>query len=215
MSYVGYIAHQLPDRVRIKVDAKRGDRTFFDRLVSDLSAAPNVTQVRANPQAGSVAVSFDPRKGPIRSALEATGVFHFREPEPRQARAETARLSSEGAPDPNEVLAAGLSGLGVIQLVNGEAVGPASENLFNAYRAYAYLGNRPVTLTLTVLGLVQFARGQYLNSATSLFFYALTAWQMARERRAAVRPKVRRAVSTALPPPRRDSGRRGSRAPAE
>jgi hypothetical protein len=214
MTYVGYIAHQLPDRVRIKVEAKRGDRAFFDRLVADLSAAPNVRQVRANPHASSVSVSFDPQKGPIGSALETTGLFQFRE----AASANTGTAVERRAParpiDPDDALAVGLSGLGVIQLVNGEAVGPASENLWNAYRARTHLGNKAATLALTAIGLVQIFRGQYLNSASALFFYALTARQLAKERRAAERPRARRPAA-ALPPPRRDSGRRPVRPPAE
>lgn len=230
MTYVGQIAHQLPDRVRIRVHAKRGDKAFFDRLVSELSAAPSVTGVRANPEASSVAISFDPRKGDIRTALEAAGLFEFREAAP--ARLQTKERTPARPLDHDEMLAVGLSGLGAIQLANGEAVGAASESFWNAYRARTHLGNNSATLALTVLGVVQVMRGQYLNSASALFFYALTAWQLAKERRAAERPAARPAAPAQLQPQlqlkqkpkpkpkpqarpsRRDKAERSPRAPA-
>jgi hypothetical protein len=216
MAYVGYIAHQLPGRIRIRVEGDRGDRAFFDRLVADISGAPSVTGVRANPRASSVAVSFDPRKGDIRTALEASKLFEFRERAPAPARAEPRPPAKPL--DRDEALAVGLTGLGVVQLANGKAVGPASENLWNAYRARTHLANNGAALALTLVGLFQILRGDYLNSASALFFYALTARQLAKERRAAAgreRPKpAARRAAPAPTPTRRERADRGPRAPA-
>jgi hypothetical protein len=175
VTYIGEIAHELPGRIRIKVSGARGDAAFFDRLAEDVASTPNIVEVRANPRAGSLTVCGDAGNGPVRATLEQSGLFELRAPPP-------AREREQRAIDPNNVLAVVLSGLGLVQLVNGRATGAASENFWNAYRSYGHLGNRAAALALTVLGFIQLARGQYLNSASALFFYALTARQITRER---------------------------------
>jgi hypothetical protein len=177
MTYVGEIAHELPGRIRIKIAAARGDTAYFDRLVEDVASTPNVGEVRANARACSLTVCGDGANGPVRALLEQAGLFEFRAPAP-------ARERKRRGIDRDTVLAIVLSGLGLAQLASGRATGAASENFWNAYRSHGHLGNRAAALALTVLGLIQLGRGQYLNSASSLVYYALTARQLARERAA-------------------------------
>ena len=55
---VGYVAHVLPGRVRVRVPARRGDAAFFDRVAERLGELPSVTSVIATPLTGSVVVEF-------------------------------------------------------------------------------------------------------------------------------------------------------------
>lgn len=175
MTYVGEIAHELPGRIRIKVAAARGDAAFFDRLVEDVASTPNIVEVRANARACSLTVCGDGANGPVRATLEQSGLFDFRSaPRARERR-------SRSVVDRDAVLAVALSGLGLVQVARGRLTGPASENLWNAYRAHGHLANRAAAVAYAVLGLVQIARSRRLNSASALFFYALTARQLMRE----------------------------------
>jgi hypothetical protein len=184
MTYVGEIAHELPGRIRIRVPAARGDAAAFARLVEDVASAPDVVEVQGSARTGSLTVYGGRGNGRVRAALERAGLFEFETPPPRRAR-RPLEIS------PDTVLAVALSGLGLAQLVNGRATGPASENFWNAFRSQTHLGNRAAAIGFTVLGLAQLARGRYLNSASSLLFYALTARQLTRER-GALRGAARR-----------------------
>lgn len=176
MTYVGEIAHELPGRIRIKVAATRGDAAFFDRLVEDVASTPNIVEVRANARACSLTVCGEAGNGPVRAALEQSGLFDFRAP-PR-----APERKPRSVVDPNAALAVALSGLGLVQVARGRLTGPASENLWNAYRAHGHLANRAAAAAYTMLGLFQIARSRRLNSASALFFYALTARQLMREK---------------------------------
>lgn len=205
MTHRGYIAHELPHRVRIKVDADDADSASFDRLVAELRALPGVTAAWASPRARSVTVCGDARDGPIRGALERAKVFEFRRPARRRLERLRERLAMGGL---DEALAIGLSGLGLYQLTRGEVTGPASENFWLAFRAHGHLRRRGMAVGLVLLGILQIARGQYLSSAPALFSYALTLQHLARERLEGPRRSPRRA------PARRPQRGRGEARPA-
>ena len=49
-----FVTHQTPNRLRIKIPAKKGDLTFFSGLKELLSGHPGIDQVHVNPVTGSV-----------------------------------------------------------------------------------------------------------------------------------------------------------------
>jgi hypothetical protein len=74
-----------------------------------------------------------------------------------------------------------LLGAALVQLVRGEVVGSASENLWNAYGLYAVTRQTMPSALLVAFGLLQVARGEVFGSATSLLLYAYSAWRMAQQ----------------------------------
>lgn len=197
MTYTGHIEHELPSRIRIKIEAEHADEDFLAGLVKDLSAVPDILEVRANPRANSVTVRSDPKKGPIRTVLKNAGL-EVADRSPKKAR---KPRREEDEFDPHHALALGLSALGLLQVVEGEATGSASESFWNAYRSHTHLNRPLVAIVLTAIGVIQFARGQYLNSASALMFYALTAKHIGHERRLAraKRPSGRKKRRAAAP----------------
>jgi hypothetical protein len=202
MTYAGHVEHELPARMRIKVAAERGDKDFFDRLAKDVSEVASVLEVQANPLTGSVTVRVDPEKGDVRSVLKSAGLFEFVDPKPKTAR-KSRKHRRRGKLGAHHALAAGLSGLGALQLVTGDVAGSASESFWNAFRAQTHLRRPFVAFVLGAIGLVQLARGQYLNSASALLFYSLTAKHLAREVQQIERQTEPRSRRAAPPRPRR------------
>jgi hypothetical protein len=49
-----FVTHQTPNRLRVKIPAKKGDATFFGGLKELLSRYPGIDQVEVNPVTGSV-----------------------------------------------------------------------------------------------------------------------------------------------------------------
>jgi hypothetical protein len=52
----GYVSHQTPHRVRVRVPGKRRNRTYFADLRDHLLRVPNVERVDVNPATASVLV---------------------------------------------------------------------------------------------------------------------------------------------------------------
>ncbi len=179
MPPTAFIAHQLPGRLRIVVPSKKGEAGFFANLVPRLTVMPNVMRVKANPMTGSILIAASSPSDALADTLERNGLLHIAPAEGKPAV--VARRRRPRKVDARETLAFGLSGLGLLQMARGKLTGSASENLWNAYRAYDRLRNRPLTLIFIVFGLYQLMRGRVLNSATALIFYAFTARELSRE----------------------------------
>ena len=177
MAPAAFIQHQLPRRLRLKLPSRRGDQLYFKDLVGRLANVPGVAALNANPLTGSLLIRHDGNADAIMSFMEREGLVQLRhEPEtPAEGDAATT------IPDPNKGLAVGLSGLSLVQMVRGQLTGSASENFWNAYRAHAHLSNPWAAALLFGLGVYQLVKGEVLNSATALMFYALTAQQLSRE----------------------------------
>ncbi|MGH1570941.1 HMA2 domain-containing protein [Methylobacterium sp. P31] len=181
MSTTAYIEHQLPNRLRLRIPSERGNVPFFEDAIGQLRKAPGVTRVSANPTTGSLLVCHKASTDAIVSVLVRDCRYEIGAGVPSRTR----RQSRVGmrARDPNEVLAVGLSGLGVLQVARGQVTGSAAENLWNAYRAQTHLKKPWLSALLVGFGLYQLANGELLNSATALMFYALTAQRLSEEKR--------------------------------
>jgi len=78
-----------------------------------------------------------------------------------------------------DTIATGLSGLALFQVTQGEAIGNAAENFWNAYGAHRILGRSGIAAGFALLGVYQLLRGQFLGSASSLLFYSLVTRRLA------------------------------------
>ena len=65
---IAYVEHQIPGRLRLRIPERRGDVTFFQRVVGALSKVPDVTELDGSPLTGSVRIRYrvQPRRSPPR-----------------------------------------------------------------------------------------------------------------------------------------------------
>lgn len=181
------IEHRIPGRMRLRIHTRRRDAGFFERAVAFLAGEPGVRTVRANPHTASLLVEYEGDGTALLAAAEGHGLFEVAVPAPGRTVAVGAPPSLPGStgpkvPSPLDLAAAGLAGAGLLQLLRGQVVGSASENLWNAYGLYAAKRQAFPSTLLVAFGLFQIARGEVLGSATSLFLYAFSARRMARHR---------------------------------
>jgi len=174
------IEHELPGRLRLRIPSRRGDRTFFEAAGQRIAAMPGVRSIHANPLTGSLLVGHGTSTDAIASFARERGLFDLPSSETLPARREPVRRTPPaGLPAPLSLAAAGLAGAGLYQAARGQVLGSASENLWNAYTAYAVQRKPWIAAALAGFGVVQAARGQGLGSAVSLFLYAINARRMA------------------------------------
>lgn len=164
------VAHHMPGRVRFRVVARRGDGAFFARVGAALRTQAGVSAVTTDARTGSVLVVHALDTAAVVALAAAQGLFHV--------------AGAPGRRDPTapalSAASAGFAALGSYQLVRGRLAGTALENFWNAYGAYAVLGQPWAGAALLGVGLYQLARGRVLGPASSLFFYALNARYLAR-----------------------------------
>ena len=177
-----HVEHELPGRLRRRGPSRRGDRGYFAWASQSGAGLAGVRRVQANPLTGGLLMEHAADAAAIAAFAREHGLFDLR---PRAVPTQTRALVPAGAPraalpHPLSVVALGLAGAGVVQLARGQALGSASESLWNAVSAQAVLKQPVLAAGLTGLGLVQLTRGPVLGSAVSLFLYALNARRLAR-----------------------------------
>src|SRR5215470_14600411 len=177
---VAHIEHQLPGRVRLRVPSRRGEVPFFEKVVRELSKHPAIRELTATPLTGSITLQHFGPLQPIIAAAADQKLFETTRLEPQTNVNEskrTARLSED--PGLAGGVATGLSGLSLFQVVRGNVLGSAAENLWHAFGAQRILGRPDIGAGFAALGVYQLLKGQCFGSASSLFFYALVMRQMA------------------------------------
>lgn len=177
---VAFIEHQLSGRLRLRIPTRRGDVSFFQRVVAALSKHPDVKELNATPLTGSILIRHSGPVLAITAAAVEQGLFEIgkREPKtpPKQARPIATPPADPGMLD---TIATGLSGLALFQVTQGEAIGNAAENFWNAYGAHRILGRSGIAAGFALLGVYQLLRGQFLGSGSSLLFYSLVTRRLA------------------------------------
>jgi hypothetical protein len=171
-----YTVHQVAGRTRLRVPARRGDNSYFARVAGALAVIPDVRSVRVNPGTASILVHHAGSPQKFAEPAREAGLFRLTGPRPHRRR----QIGPRPRIAPLSVVAAGLAGLGAIQLVRSRVAGSATEHLWGAYQASRTLGIPSAVATLAAIGAVQLARGRVLSPAASLFSYALTAGAFAR-----------------------------------
>jgi len=169
--------------MRLRVRVHLGDTAFFDRVAASLTHEPGIRAVRVNPHTASILVEYDGDEAAILAGAKTQRLFETAAPVLGGASAAFGAIppSSSGAITLSklDLAAAGLTTAGVLQLLRGQVVGSASENLWNAYGLYTVTQQAPPSIFLVAVGLLQIVRGEVLGSAISLFLYAFSARRMA------------------------------------
>jgi hypothetical protein len=171
---VASIEHQLPGRVRLRVPSKRGDVPFFEKIVRELSKHPSTRKVTVSSLTASITLHYCEPLQPITTAAAHQKLFETARLEP-QTHGSTSKQASglrEGRGLAGGI-AAGLSGLGLFQVAQGNVLGSAVENLWHAFGAQRIFGRPDIAVVFATLGVYQLLRGQIFGAASSLFFYAL------------------------------------------
>ena len=180
MVAAAHIEHQLPGRVRLRVPSKRGDVSFFERVVKELSKHPAVWELVASPLTGTIILQYSEPLQAIMEAAAALTLFETGGPKPGVKAAESKRPSrrSESAGLAGGI-AAGLSGLSLYQAARGNVIGNAVESFWLSFSAQSVLGRPDLAMVLAALGVWQMLRGQLFGSASSLLFYSMVMRQVA------------------------------------
>jgi hypothetical protein len=187
MAPVAYIEHQIPGRVRLRIPEKRGDVGFFQDLIAVLAKHPLVKELDGSPLIGSVRIRHSGSVEAITAMGAERGLFEIGKQEPKAASKPRQSVTDASAGDAGmlDSMATGLSGLAMVQVARGELTGSAAENFWNAYSAQRVLGSKELVTVFAILGVYQLLQGQWLGSASSLFFYGLAARKLAAFDRAA------------------------------
>jgi hypothetical protein len=166
----------MPGRFRLRIRSRRGDSSFFREIVGVLSTIPQVEEVAANPLTGAVLILHSGASDPITAAAADSGLLAF---ERGGAGSRSNRGSSLRVPSALDSASTGLGALALLQAARGNITGSATENFWNAYGAKRVLGRADLATGFFVLGLFQLFGGQWLGSASALFFYSLITRQLA------------------------------------
>jgi hypothetical protein len=152
----GYIAHRIGDRVRVRIPERKGDAAYFMRVERDLSACERVMYVEANPLTASILLRYTGANDDLRRDAINLGLFAIEEMPPSVNPVLTAtsdridqldrflQRSSNGSFDLLEVAFVGLIGASIVQVLRGQALGPASTLLAHALAILALYRSRRI-----------------------------------------------------------------------
>ena len=153
-----FLAHRLPGRLRVRVPSRKGDRTYFGRAAERLGAHPGIRAVRVSPRTASVAIEHDGPAGEVARLARECGLFDLPEGAVVATLAEAAPARIVGV-QPRAAVAAGLAGLGVVQLARGNVAGTGLEHLWQSYGAARGAGGFKLAAAMALLAAVQAGRG--------------------------------------------------------
>ena len=152
----GYIAHRIGDRVRVRIPERKGDAAYFMRVERDLSECERVMYVEANPLTASILLRYTGANDDLRRDAINLGLFAIEEMPPSVNPVLTAtsdridqlnrflQRSSNGSFDLLEVAFVGLIGASIVQVLRGQALGPASTLLAHALAILALYRSRRI-----------------------------------------------------------------------
>lgn len=137
------LVHSVPGRLRLKIPDKRGDRAYFERLETELSALEGVVELGINIATGSVLIGHDwPSEEVLLRVAEETALFLL-DPAPFDPLWQRASMGlelldrrlaklSRGEVGMRSALLVGTLVLGIRQAMRGQTLGPASNLLWYA-----------------------------------------------------------------------------------
>ncbi|WP_448545957.1 HMA2 domain-containing protein [Roseiflexus sp.] len=152
----GYIAHRIGDRVRVRIPERKGDVAYFMRVERDLAACERVMYVEANPLTASILLRYTGANDDLRRDAINLGLFAIEEMPSSVNPVLTAtseridqldrflQRSSNGSFDLLEVAFVGLIGASIIQVLRGQALGPATTLLAHALTILALYRSRRI-----------------------------------------------------------------------
>jgi len=142
MDVTAEIVHQLPGRIRLRLNEKRGDPEYFAALSENVSRCNGVQRVKVNPSTGSVIVEFsDSTESLVRRLEEEQGLAVARhEPAPRQnepvTRPAAFHIVSNRDINPMFMVGTLLAAVGIVQTLRGKILVPSLSVLWYAVEAF-------------------------------------------------------------------------------
>ena len=169
------VAHHLPHRLRVRVPSRKGDQAYFDRVSKRLKRERSIRSVQASRHTGSITIEYDGHAGDVALLAREEELFDLPEATVAYMLATSSAVRTTRV-NPRTVVSAGLAGLGAYQLIRGNLLGSGLEHIWQANRAARTLGSFQLAGLMGLLGVIQIVRGQTLNPAASLFYYAVMVW---------------------------------------
>jgi hypothetical protein len=136
-----HVAHRIPNRLRLHVPARKGDRPWFDRVAERLRGQPPVRSVRASPVTASITIEHDGHAREVARLARELGAFDLPEAAVADSVAERVAGRRVVCVAPTAAVSAGLAGLGVYQAARGNLLGSGADHLWHAYGAARMLGS--------------------------------------------------------------------------
>lgn len=145
MAVQALVVHQLPGRVRLRVQERRGDAGYFSALSQDLSRLDGISHVKTNPATASVVIEYAGSADKLMQQLQ----FHDLSVQSPHAISSTDSAPARQMPDipplqlvsgrdinPMFMLGTLLAVLGIVQTVRGNILVPAMSTLWYAMSAF-------------------------------------------------------------------------------
>lgn len=123
---VAALTHDVPGRLRYRIEARRGDRDFYARIGAELLKCEMVQSVEINPMTGSVLVIHVADPEAITRYAEQHGLFRLGGKRP-------APSTDMAPPDMRSLLPPLLIGLGLYQIAQGNVLAPAVSLFWYAF----------------------------------------------------------------------------------
>lgn len=148
------ITHQIGDRLRIRLPARKGDTSYFTQVEQVLGRFEGVASCETNPLTGSILLWFDGDLDALIAYTARESLFLLEPPVEKKSSLidgvseglydldDAIKRRSDGSLDLFELLFIGAIGAGVIQLVRGHWLGPAISGFVDAAAILAYSRSR-------------------------------------------------------------------------
>lgn len=137
------VVHQLPGRVRLRVQQRRGDAGYFSALSQDLPHLQGVRRVKVNPATASVVIEYAGSTEHLMRQLRFHDLFVESQPDrpaapahPTAQRMAPLRLVSGRDINPMFMLGALFTVIGIVQTIRGNIFVPAISTLWYARSAF-------------------------------------------------------------------------------
>lgn len=187
MAPEAFIQQAEPGWLRLSIPAMRGDAGYFSELENRLVASPDILYLESVPALGCLMVDHAADANAILRYAEQHGLFHLADPDPPTGLRNRRPQQSGGqdptkAPGPKPWMHAGTAAFAAISLYTasqGNYVGSAAENFWNAYQAHTK-DLDAWTVILAAAGVYAIFQGNIVAPTLTALFYAVSAAQVAR-----------------------------------
>ena len=139
----GWIAHELPGRMRVHIPERRRDERFFELAQQKLAATPGITKLDVNALTGNILMLHELDCARIAAIAESHQLFHLNQesadgPRTRQAGANHSIGSFVrlGPLSPYDRLALVFAALAVAETLQGNVMAPAVTLFWYALRLW-------------------------------------------------------------------------------
>jgi hypothetical protein len=122
-----HVTHHVAGRTRLRVPSRRRNAEYFTRVREELAKRSGFERIETTPVSGSILLHHDLTLEVIEQYGVETELF----------RITAAPVAESGNVDVKAVGAAGLFGLGLVQVMRGYALGPATTLIGDAVKLMA------------------------------------------------------------------------------